>query len=156
MRLSRLDLLLAGSAAALGVAGTAIWLSARRRTDPAAAERKRRQRVASIGRITLGEFLDLVETAAEIPPSAKRAKSLLIAEKPAPRRLAIYRYSIAGVAYETAQDISDLWNEATAAKPGQMVRVKYDPAHPSNSILAAENWPGLNSPASVRAGAKGK
>ena len=61
------------------------------------------------------------------------------------RKLVHYSYSISGVTYEAAQDLTDLEERACLQKVvnGQHVSVKYDPANPGNSILVADNWSGL-------------
>jgi hypothetical protein len=63
-----------------------------------------------------------------------------------PPKLLFYTYSISGVTYETAQDITGLeeqfhFNRVAA---GQTASVKYDPSNPSNSILLADDWSGLH------------
>lgn len=62
------------------------------------------------------------------------------------RRLVRYSYSIAGVTYETAQDVTGLEERLCLERlaAGQPASVKYDPANPSNSILVADDWSGLH------------
>ncbi len=62
------------------------------------------------------------------------------------RKLVLYSYSISGVTYETAQDITGLEERACLDRlvAGQPASVKYDPANPSNSILVADDWSGLH------------
>jgi len=57
-----------------------------------------------------------------------------------------YTYSISGVSYETAQDITGLEERACLHRivSGQPASVKYDPSNPSNSILVADDWSGLH------------
>ena len=61
------------------------------------------------------------------------------------RQLVCYSYSISGVTYETAQDITALENRALVARlvSGQIASVKYDPSNPSNSIVVADDWSGV-------------
>jgi hypothetical protein len=61
-------------------------------------------------------------------------------------RLLYYSYSISGVTYETAQDISGLEERVHLSRiaSGQTASVKYDPSNPSNSILLADDWSGLH------------
>ena len=56
-----------------------------------------------------------------------------------------YNYQVAGVAYESSQDISALPNVVKVARraAGQSVNLKYDPKRPTNSILACEQWSGI-------------
>jgi hypothetical protein len=62
------------------------------------------------------------------------------------RRLVRYSYSIAGVTYETAQDVTGLEERLCLERlaAGQPASVKYDPSNPSNSILVADDWSGIH------------
>ena len=62
------------------------------------------------------------------------------------QKLLYYSYSISGVTYETAQDITGLEARAHLSRvaAGQTASVKYDPSNPSNSILVADDWSGLH------------
>jgi hypothetical protein len=62
------------------------------------------------------------------------------------RRLIRYSYSIAGVTYETAQDVTGLEERLCLERlaAGQPASVKYDPSNPSNSILVADDWSGIH------------
>jgi hypothetical protein len=100
-----------------------------RRKDPAEIERLRRLDVNCRGRISAARILDW------IGPESGHADS----------RLVVYKYEVAGVTYEAAQDVSAL-PEIAARAPylaGQMASVKYDPQRPTNSIVACEAWCGL-------------
>ncbi len=137
----------AGSAAgALGAGGLALWLRARRRRDPEEAERRRREYVNRVGRIAQAEILEVVEREAE-PPRQPRwtfLHSSIAASTPRSiRRLILYRYSISGVRYETAQELTGVFFDIPLPAQGHVVTVKYDPARPGNSILVAEKWSGL-------------
>ena len=61
------------------------------------------------------------------------------------RRLIRYSYSISGVTYETAQDVTGLEERLCLERlaAGQPASVKYDPSNPSNSILVADDWSGI-------------
>jgi hypothetical protein len=61
-------------------------------------------------------------------------------------KLLYYTYSISGVTYETAQDITGLEEQLHLERvaAGQTASVKYDPSNPSNSILLADDWSGLH------------
>ncbi len=105
------------------------WLKRWRRKDPDEVERLRRLEVNRRGRISAGRIVDLIE-----PESASSAAKLLA-----------YKYEIAGVTYEAAQDIHML-PRILAAAPfllSQTASVKYDPKKPTNSIVACEAWSGL-------------
>jgi hypothetical protein len=62
------------------------------------------------------------------------------------QKLLYYTYSISGVTYETAQDITGLEEAAHLSRiaAGQTASVKFDPSNPSNSILVADDWSGLH------------
>jgi hypothetical protein len=100
-----------------------------RRKDPAELERLRRLDVNRRGRISAGKIMDVVE--AESGSSASR--------------LVVYKYEVAGVTYEAAQDVQPLPAIAAGAHAllGQTVSVKYDPQKPTNSIIACETWCGV-------------
>jgi hypothetical protein len=120
--------------------------------DPNDEERRRRSQLNQVGRIVEGLVVELVETqgsAAPTPSSAmfsrrKSAESGLGGN--GLRRLVRYSYSIAGVTYETAQDVTGLEERLCLERiaSGQPASVKYDPSNPSNSILVADDWSGLH------------
>ncbi len=118
----------AGVAAALA-AGAWAWFKRWRRKDPAEVERLRRLDVNRRGRIAAGRIVDLIEQNDQQPAS----------------RLVLYKYSVAGVTYEAAQDVlavPKVWPEAHALV-GYPASIKYDPKVPTNSIIACEEWSGL-------------
>lgn len=121
---------------ALGAAGVTmlgawVWirLRGRRRKGAEELERMRRLDVNRRGRISAGKILESIE-----PNPRAHA-----------RRLVLYKYEVAGVTYEAAQDISGIPGEASGAQylVGQAASIKYDPKNPSNSIIACEEWTGL-------------
>jgi len=110
-----------------------------RSPDPDEIERQRRAYLNQIGRIVEGQITDLVEVA-EDKAQRKSAK-----EVDGRRKLVCYSYSISGVSYETAQDITSLEGRAGMERiiTGLPASIKYDPSNPSNSILIADDWSGL-------------
>jgi hypothetical protein len=62
-----------------------------------------------------------------------------------PRSLVSYSYSISGVTYQTAQDITGLESQVKVERlvTGYPTSVKYDPSNPSDSIVVADDWSGL-------------
>ena len=110
-----------------------------RSPDPDEVERQRRAYLNQIGRIVEGQITDLVEVA-EDKARRKSAK-----EVDGRRKLVCYSYSISGVSYETAQDITSLEGRAGMERiiTGLPASIKYDPSNPSNSILIADDWSGL-------------
>jgi hypothetical protein len=128
------------SAASLAVVGGAfISKLLGRSPDPDEVERQRRAYLNQIGRIVEGQITDLVEVA-EDKAQRKSAK-----EVDGRRKLVCYSYSISGVSYETAQDITCLEGHAGMERiiTGLPASIKYDPSNPSNSILIADDWSGL-------------
>jgi hypothetical protein len=140
----RLALAIGGGAAA-AIALIAYAFS-RPSEDPAESERQRRLHRNQIGRIAEGQVVDLVEH----PPEAREErKSLFRSARPVPdnrpRHLVSYSYSISGVTYHTAQDVTGLEGQVRFERlvAGQPASVKYDPSNPSDSILVADDWSGL-------------
>ena len=138
-------------AAGLAVyAGAALFRWVRRPRDPEDAERRRRARISQIGRIAEGRLLDVME----VSPAQEDVRGIarLIRSRPdgTPadlRKLVCYSYSISGVSYETAQDITSLSESAAELGrwvAGQPASVKYDPVNPSNSIVVADDWSGVH------------
>lgn len=126
---------------ALGVLGGAfISRLLGRSADPDEMEKQRRAYLNQVGRIVEGQITDFVEMA-ESALEETRGRS-----KPnGHRKLVYYSYSISGVSYETAQDITTLDGHAGMDRiiAGLSASVKYDPSNPSNSILIADDWSGL-------------
>jgi len=139
--------------AVLAAAG-AYFLFRKKPQDAGALERQRRAYLNRVGRIVEGHILEVVdEGQASPPPVAKPpakqpgapGKRAAAAVNGSPKLL-YYSYSISGVTYETAQDVTGLEEQAHLKRisVGQSASVKYDPSNPSNSILLADDWSGLN------------
>lgn len=139
-----------GAGAVAVVAAAAVALRLRRPRDPAEIERRRRAYISRVGRIAEGHVLDLMD----VPPAPDEPRSFALfgRRKLLPdaaggrRRLVCYTYSISGVGYETAQDLTGLEMRAGLDRlvPGRPTSVKYDPANPGNSIVIADDWSGLH------------
>jgi hypothetical protein len=116
------------------------------KVDPEEAERKRRLHLNHIGRIAEGQVVDLSEQ-----PAIEGVRRGLLKSRAhtlpdvRPRFLVCYSYSISGVTYHTAQDITGLESQVQFKRlmAGQQASVKYDPSNPSDSILVADDWSGL-------------
>ena len=112
------------AAVGLAATGSLVWLVARyiRRTrTPEERERRRRIRLHVNGRLT------------EVTIYQADATTLQ------------YGYEIAGVAYDTTQDISTL-AEFLPRPAEQLIgtaSAKYDPNNPANSIVMCEHWQGF-------------
>jgi uncharacterized protein DUF3592 len=121
------------------------WLFGRKK-DSREVERERRSYLNRIGRIVDGQVVEIVERAAEQDAGPRgHAARLKAANRVVNHRMLLYSYSISGVTYEAAQDITGLEEQVCLerAVAGQPVGVKYDPSNPSNSILIADDWSGL-------------
>jgi hypothetical protein len=128
--------------------GIIFWLR-RKPEDAAEIERQRRAYLNRVGRIVEGQVLEVVEHgggSAEFKHAGKNPKTSVAAAPNGNQRLLYYTYSISGVTYETAQDITGLEERLhlTRVAAGQTASVKYDPSNPSNSILLADDWSGLH------------
>jgi hypothetical protein len=133
--------------------GIVVWLR-RKPIDNSEIERQRRAYLNKVGRIVEGQILDISETPLPSDDSAHRAsaarnssvKLASAAPTNGTQRLLYYTYSISGVTYETAQDVTGLEERLhlKRAAVGQTASVKYDPSNPSNSILLADDWSGLH------------
>jgi hypothetical protein len=139
---------LAAAAVVLLAAAVLLWWR-RRPRDPEEVERRRREYLSRVGRIVEGEILEIVESAA--PAARERARKRNTVPAPASngdgvRHLVCYTYSISGVTYETAQDVTGFEERACLHRiiNGQPVSVKYDPQSPGNSMLIAADWSGLH------------
>ena len=122
---------LGAAALALGSGGVAYYLWWRKRPSAEEVERDRRLTLVKTGRIIDGTVIDIAELATEDgQPSID---------------LIIYKYEIAGVVYECAQDVTVLKSfvDIHACRLDFPCSVRYDPHQPGNSIVIAENWSGL-------------
>ncbi|HYB60107.1 MAG TPA: hypothetical protein VEH50_01385 [Methylomirabilota bacterium] len=139
----------AGAALAAAV-GSAIAWKYRHRPDPEEIERKRRAYINQVGRIAEGRVTELVDVAPQTQSVTRfgilgpRTHKIPTRSKSG-RRLVCYSYSISGVTYETAQDITSLEARGLVKRlvAGQLTSVKYDPANPTNSILVTDDWSGI-------------
>ncbi len=110
------------------VAGFA-WLSRAKREKPD-REKERRTWLSRSGRLTIGTAMDVQDLADEQNHQTQ---------------LLIYRYDVAGVAYEASQDITHLrqFIDVHSCRLGLPASIRYDPHNPGNSIVLSETWSGL-------------
>jgi hypothetical protein len=129
------------------LAAAALYFIFRRKPeDTDAIERQRRAYLNRIGRIVEGQVVEVSgQSALSVSPEGQASSPLAVAAASAPKML-YYSYSISGVSYETAQDVTGLEEQAHLNRvvAGQHASVKYDPSNPSNSILLADDWCGLH------------
>lgn len=151
------DVLPVAGLAVLAAAG-AFFLFRKKPEDSRELERERRAYLNRVGRIVEGQILEVVDhshpldsksdaAGAKQPPkqagaSGKRSATVLNGTQ----KLLYYTYSISGVTYETAQDVTGFEEQAHLKRVavGQTASVKYDPSNPSNSILLADDWSGIH------------
>jgi len=137
----------------IAVIGIVVWLR-RKPIEGSEIERQRRAYLNKVGRIVEGQILDISEQPipsknSKRPPGSAGSNgtsSATVASSNGIQRLLYYTYSISGVIYETAQDVTGLEERLhlKRAAVGQTASVKYDPSNPSNSILLADDWSGLH------------
>jgi hypothetical protein len=132
----------------LVIVGIIIWLR-RKPEDASELERQRRAYLNRVGRIVEGQVLEVVNYQDSFRPVKNPglfSKRAAVGTANGKQKLLYYTYSISGVTYETAQDITGLEEQAhlSSVIAGQPASVKYDPSNPSNSILLADDWSGLN------------
>ncbi len=137
-------------AAVVLLAGSLLYRWRSRPPAPEEIERRRRLYVNQVGRIAEGRVTELLQTTS--PDASKQKKSSLfgsgngVIAAPSSRQMVCYTYSISGVTYETAQDVTGLEERVHLHRivAGQPASVKYDPSNPSNSILVADDWSGMH------------
>ncbi len=108
---------------AAGLTATLLWLMPMLRRNPDEKERRRRLEVNATGRLGDAEITDVEDNSV------------------------FYSYSVRGVAYTAAQDISQL-RQFLPDRPERLigpVLLKYAPGNPANSIIVCEDWSGLRS-----------
>jgi hypothetical protein len=143
---------ISGAGGVLLLAAIGIYSWRRRPRDTEDVERQRRTYLNQVGRIVEGQVVEIIESA-EPAKKSGAGSGFFARQKSAPangghatRKLVCYSYSISGVSYETAQDVTSLEERAClgVVAAGQPASVKYDPANPGNSILIADDWSGLH------------
>jgi hypothetical protein len=134
--------------AVVAIVSALFWL--RRKPESMDRERERCAYLNRVGRIVEGQIIEVADHA---PQAAEAGGSRIFSKRAevssngnGTRKLLHYSYSISGVTYETAQDVTGLEIRAQLNRvaAGQTASVKYDPANPSNSILVADDWSGLH------------
>lgn len=132
------------SLVSLGILGAAslYFIFRKKPEDADALERQRRAYLNRIGRIVEGQVVEVSgQSGVSVAPESQLGPHAGLTPK-----MLYYSYSISGVSYETAQDVTGLEEQAHLNRvvAGQHASVKYDPSNPSNSILLADDWCGLH------------
>jgi len=137
------DQIAAAALCVAAAAGVSLYLYLHRKPDPDEVERQRREFLAGRGRITDATLIDTTlnqrsgRRTGDEPPSPD-----IVSIEPPPSVLQ-YQYRVAGVRYESAQDVSALAEYVRNLRIDLPIQVRYDPHNPSNSIVVAESWSGL-------------
>lgn len=137
------------AAGAAVVAAAGLYFLLRQKPENAGeVERGRRAYLNRVGRIVEGQIVEITDRPATAS-DGKQAGFLgrrASATAAAAHKLLYYSYSISGVTYETAQDVTGMEERLHLSRvvAGQPASVKYDPSNPSNSILLADDWSGLH------------
>jgi hypothetical protein len=122
---------IAALSASIAILGAlSLWLVFRKRPTAEELERSRRQFLVQFGRLVDGMLLDICEVGGE----DGRALTMLV-----------YHYRIAGVDYESSQDVTNMAEvfDAAQVRAGFPCTVRYQPGNHHNSIVVAEEWSGL-------------
>jgi hypothetical protein len=121
----------AGIAGGVAVSVVAAWLIGRaRRPKPEEIERRRREYLTKIGRLTDGYLTDARDAEGEDTSSATPD-------------VLFYSYQLGGVRYNCAQDVARLDESIRGYRIDQPVQIRYDVRNPGNSIIVSETWNGL-------------
>ena len=101
--------------------GAAVYLWTRKRPTAAELERRRRETIHGIGRMSGGTITEVQQS------------------------FVFYNYLVRGMEYQASQDVTGLETYLPAGWSGAIgaVGVKYDPRNPANSIVVSEHWSGL-------------
>ena len=118
------------------------YLLTRKRLTEAEREQMRREHLARTGRITDGSITETHWLADPTSEASSEAQPDTAPHTDTPAVL-LYRYQIAGVTYEAAQDVSPLPNLVRQLRVDLPIQVRFDPRNPGNSIVVAEAWNGL-------------
>ena len=124
----------------LALGGVFLYSKLRKRESPDEIELQRRTFLAHQGRIIDGSIVGIdgstednsEDGSLDVPPDYLVSPHVLI-----------YRYRIAGVTYECAQDVTSLADHVRHLRVDLPVQVRYDPRNPGNSIVVAEDWNGV-------------
>ena len=127
-------------AVAFGVVATvsvAAYIFYNRRPNAEEVERLRREFLATSGRITDATLIDTgLDRRGEIEETDLHIEDT-------PPDVLRYQYKVAGVGYESLQDVARLSEHVRHLRVDLPIQVRYDPKNPGNSIVVAESWSGL-------------
>jgi hypothetical protein len=120
--------------ATVGVVTYIFW---NRRPSAEEIERQRREFLATRGRITDAMLIDTgLDRRSDTETTALNIED-------SPPDVLRYQYKVAGVGYESLQDVARLPEHVRHLRVDLPIQVRYDPKNPGNSIVVAESWSGL-------------
>jgi len=125
------------------VTGLLLYVYFNRRPDPDEIERQRRKFLAERGRITDATLIDTTLNQRSGRRSVDEAADPLVDMIEPPPSVLQYQYRVAGVRYESAQDVSSLAEYVRNFRVDLPIQIRYDPNNPGNSIVVSESWSGL-------------
>lgn len=123
--------------------GLSVYIYFNRKSDPVEVERLRREFLAEQGRITDATLIDNSLTQRAGRRSADENQENFLELPEPPPSVLLYQYRVAGVRYESAQDVSTLTEHVRNFRIDLPIQIRYDPHNPGNSIVVAESWSGL-------------
>ena len=125
------------------VTGVSLYVYFHRKPDPEEVERLRREFLAERGRITDATLIDNTLNQRAGRRSADENSEVFAERIEPPPSVLHYQYRVAGVGYESMQDVSGLTEHVRNFRIDLPIQVRYDPHNPGNSIVVAETWSGL-------------
>ncbi|MHB1699563.1 MAG: hypothetical protein ACYCSN_05405 [Acidobacteriaceae bacterium] len=126
---------LAAAILAAGISAGVRLLLHRKPMPPEERERRRRAHLSAEGRIIDGTVLDATTRDEEGDDGDGKNASDMI----------FYQYEIAGVIYESSQDVTHLREHVDLRnwRVDLPASIRYDARNPANSIVVSESWSGL-------------
>lgn len=125
------------------MAAFAWWALTRKTISPEERELARRTSLAQGGRIIDGSIIGVDGVTEDDSPDGSLPLLEVEGHGASTPRVLLYRYRIAGVTYECAQDVTAVADRVTRLRIDLPVQVRYDPQNPADSIVVAEGWTGL-------------
>ena len=118
------------------VTGASLYVYFNRKSDPEEIERLRRQFLAEQGRITDATLIDTSLNQRAGRRSVDEATEALPDFKEPPPSVLQYQYRVAGVQYESAQDVSGLTEYVLNFRIDLPIQIRYDPHNPETALLS--------------------
>lgn len=133
---------------AAAAVGTLLYFVLRRKpVPPEELERRRREYLSHEGRIIDGMVIDAVSKGGMLADGTPYNVSSEATGEGDGTQLLLYRYEIAGVMYESSQDVTHLgeYIDLENCRVDLPASIRYQVENPANSIVVSETWNGLQS-----------